>query len=139
MSIFTKQSDIESAFNKNYKVDTLDSADLKRVEKKLLHSIDSFNVEGIKRMDKRQRELGPSVKIDRNYFVIDTSRYKFQIVAAINGKNEREVWINAFCKDNEKKWRKEIIAIKDGGICYFNSVINLTTKQILYFTVNDDV
>jgi hypothetical protein len=137
--LFTRQSDIEFAFHKNYKVDTLNYAELQLIEKKLLHSIDSFNVEGKKRMDKRQRELGPSAKIDRNYFVIDTSRYKFQIVPGINDKNEKEVWINAFCKDNDRNWRTEIITTKDGGICYFNSTINLTTKQILYFMVNDDI
>lgn len=139
VSVFTKQSDIEFAFHKNYKVDTLNYADLQLTEEKLLYSIDSFNVEGRKRMDKRQRELGPSVKIDRNYFVIDTSRYKFQIISAINDKNEKEVWINAFCKDNDRNWRTEIITVKDGGICYFNFSINLKTKQTLYFTVNDDV
>lgn len=138
-SILTKQSDVEFAFHKNCKIDTLNFADLQFIEKKLLHSIDSFNIEGKKRIDKRQKELGPSVKIDRNNFIIDTSKYKFQIISAMNDKNEREVWINAFCDDNKRNWRTEIIVTKDGGICYFTSVISLTKKRTIYFEVNDDV
>jgi len=138
-AILNKQSYVEFAFGKEYKIDTLKSSDLKFIETNILRLIDSFNVEGKIRMDERQRQLGPAVKIDRNYFLIDTSRYKFQIVAALNDTNERIVWVNAFCDYNEKNWRTDIVATKDGGICYFNSSINLTTLHIIHFDVNGDV
>ena len=138
-TILNKQSDVAFAFRNDYKIDTLKSSDLEFIETSILRLIDSFNVEGKIRMDKRQRQLGPAVKIDRNYFLIDTSRYKFQIVAAVNDTNERIVWVNAFCDYNGKNWRTDIVATKDGGICYFNSSINLTTLHIIHFDVNGDV
>ncbi|QEC75481.1 hypothetical protein [Mucilaginibacter ginsenosidivorax] len=71
------------------------------------------------------------------------SGYYKQIVAATNAKGEKEVWVNCFCKlddwrpDNDKSyWRKNIVRVMDGGSCYFNLKINLTTETIIWFKVN---
>jgi len=138
-TILKKQSDIQYAFHGKYSTDTVSYADLAAIENRMLHAIDSFNLEGRKRMDKIQREVGRSVKINKNHFVIDTSRYKFQIVSALSDKNQREVWVNAFCDDNTSSWRTELMVVKDGGVCYFKFAINLTTMQTLYFDVNGDI
>ncbi|SEO65856.1 hypothetical protein SAMN05428947_103300 [Mucilaginibacter sp. OK283] len=71
------------------------------------------------------------------------STYYKQIVAVTNAKDEKEVWVNCFCKlddwrpDNDKNyWRKNIVRIMDGGSCYFNLKINLTTGTVVWFRVN---
>jgi len=71
------------------------------------------------------------------------SSYYKQIVAATNAKGEKEVWVNCFCKlddwrpDNDNNyWRKNIVRVNDGGSCYFNLKINLTTGTVVWFRVN---
>jgi len=62
--------------------------------------------------------------------------YKKQLIAVTNSKGEKEIWINCFCDDWDKSWKTEIIEVHDGGPCYFNLKINLTTKKIYDFGVN---
>ena len=138
--ILQDKSQIESIFSKNYKLTTLIKSDYVIIEDLFIPVIDSFNIKG----EKRMRELArPYIKIDRNEFIIDTSRYKFQIIAVINHKGEKSVWINAFCNDHNMNWhnmsgKKNIVLVDDGGICYFNLTINLTTKKLLSFIINGD-
>ena len=136
---FKKQSDVETAFQKKYTVVQIEDLDLLPIERHLLYVIDSFNIRGRKRMDKIQREMGPSAKININHFIIDLSRYKFQLVAATNNLNEKEIWINAFCNSDSRNWRTEIFSMKDGGICYFQCLFNLTQTKLICFLVNEDV
>ena len=63
------------------------------------------------------------------------SGYKFQYLPIVNSKNEKIVWINAFCGE-QKDWVKEIISVDDGGNCYWQVFINLTNKTGYQFTVN---
>lgn len=74
--LFKTRSEIESIFSKNYKTTTLSKSDYAFIENLLSSVIDSFNVQGEKRMREKAR---PYIKLDRNAFIIDTSRYKFQI------------------------------------------------------------
>ncbi|MFC5269665.1 hypothetical protein [Adhaeribacter terreus] len=72
-----------------------------------------------------------SYKIDfKNY------NYKLQYVAVVNNKGEKEVWINGFCDPLDHNWKKEIIHVKDGGNCFFNLKINLSTKSCSNISVN---
>jgi hypothetical protein len=65
-------------------------------------------------------------------------RYKRQYVATINSKGEKEVWVNCFCNTWDKNWRTNLIFVFDGGNCYFNLKINLTTGQYYELMVNGD-
>lgn len=136
---FIKQLDVEIAFYKKYTVVQIEDSELLRIERHLRYVVDSFNIDGKKRMDKIQREMGPSAKININHFIIDLSRYKFQLVAATNNLNEKEIWINAFCNSDSRNWRTEIVSTKDGGICYFQCSFNLTQAKLISFLVNEDV
>jgi c-di-AMP phosphodiesterase-like protein len=62
--------------------------------------------------------------------------YKMQYVAVLNNKGEKEVWVNGFCDAWNKKWKEEIIFVFDGGNCYFNMKINLTSKNCFDLSVN---
>ncbi len=87
---------------------------------------------------KRVCEKHPDSKINKHYFVIDLKLYKRQYVLAFNDKGEKEVWVNCFCDWHGVNWRKYIITVADGGICYFNLRINLSTKEYYYVMVNGD-
>ncbi len=63
-------------------------------------------------------------------------KYKFQYVAAINNKGEKEVWINGFCNTQDSRWKEEILLVNDGGNCYFNLKLNLSTKECFQVAVN---
>jgi len=81
----------------------------------------------------------PLYKRDKKHFLIFLYRYKRQYLPIINARGEKEVWINCFCTPNgTEKWRSEIISVEDGGNCFFNIKLNLTTGQFYAFSVNND-
>ena len=57
------------------------------------------------------------------------SMYKRQYVAVINGKGQKEVWVNFFCEAPEY-WRKGTVDVIDGGACYLHLFINLTLRTV---------
>ena len=68
---------------------------------------------------------------------LELSRYKRQYVPVINQKGEKIIWINFFCQDsNSVNWKIDIPIVADGGNCYFNLKINLTTKQYSDLRIN---
>lgn len=81
--------------------------------------------------------ISPSDDLDKYNFVIDMHRYKRQYIAMINDKEEKVVWINCFCQVPEDfDWHKNIVRADDGGNCYFNLLINLTTRKCSDLMVN---
>ena len=78
----------------------------------------------------------PQYKINKRDFIIDLNRYKRQYVAVLNHQGEKEVWINCFCDTQNQNWRKQIIQVLDGGNCYFNLKMNLTTRKYYNLMVN---
>ena len=65
--------------------------------------------------------------------------YKRQLIVVTNNKNEKVVWLNYFFQTSDNsKWKTTIIHVKDGGNCYFNFKINLTTKKIYDLFVNGE-
>ena len=62
--------------------------------------------------------------------------YKRQYVAVLNNRGEKEVWVNCFCNTWDSRWKKELFLVEDGGNCFFNLKINLTTKKCFDVSVN---
>lgn len=69
-------------------------------------------------------------------FLIDLSTHKRQYVAMINEKGEKLVWVNCFCSAGDRNWKKELISVLDGGVCYFNLKINLAINSYYELLVN---
>lgn len=70
---------------------------------------------------------------------LDLEKYKRQYVVYINLKGEKEVYVNCFCSgyDNEfNYWKKSLVQVLDGGECFFNVMINLTTHKYGHLYVN---
>jgi len=61
--------------------------------------------------------------------------YKRQYFPGINDKGEKVVWVNCFCHTS-RDWKKQLIMVEDGGSCYFNVTINLTTGKYYHLRVN---
>jgi len=50
----------------------------------------------------------------------------------------KEVWI-IFCSNTDSdKWRTSIVAVEDGGNCYFNFKVNLYKKAYYELEINYD-
>jgi hypothetical protein len=78
----------------------------------------------------------PNDKFEKGDFIINLSQYGRQYVAYYNKKGEKEVWINCFCAVINDEWKKAILIGSDGGNCFFNLTINLSTEKITEFSVN---
>jgi hypothetical protein len=106
---------------KNANPATLSDQELKSVKDILKKAVDEYN--------SKQKE---------DFRITDLDEYKFQLVALLNAKGEKEVWVNGFCSDFDKDWRTEIIGVEDGGRCYFNLYVNLTKQTFDRFSVNGE-
>ena len=108
-------------FDKSYKPAELLAGDIIKIEMLI---------------DKRVRKYNKTAK---EYLSIkDLSKYYKQFVAVTNANGEKEVWVNCFCEvfPQNFQWRKQILSVLDGGGCFFQLKINLTTKRVYDFGVN---
>ena len=102
----------------------------------LSECIEKYNLDQQKQFDKINKEH-PEHRFNKSDFIIDLTKYKRQIIAVTNDKGEKEVWVNCFCND-ANYWKKEIVQVMDGGKCFFNFKINLTTKKYFDLRVNGE-
>jgi hypothetical protein len=111
-------------FDNSYKPALLKQSDLNSIDSLVNTCLTNYN----KRFDKDHKEETIDYKKDN---------YRKQLVVATNGKGEKEVWVNCFCHDwGSDKWKTQIMSVDDGGKCYFNLKINLTTQKFYDFGVN---
>jgi len=121
----------------NSKPTELTNDDLLKIETVLNKCIIDYNPEQ-ERQFKEINDKHPEYKLDKNNFIIELERYRRQYVAVINTKGEKEVWINCFCGAGSQNWKTYLILVEDGGNCFFNLKINLTTGQYYELMVNGD-
>ncbi|RXK62677.1 hypothetical protein ESA94_06680 [Lacibacter luteus] len=62
--------------------------------------------------------------------------YKKLLIFATDNNAQSFVWINCLCKTQGDYWRSHIPLIFDGGPCYFNLKLNLTTREYFDFSIN---
>jgi len=61
--------------------------------------------------------------------------YYRQYFGVINQAEEKEIYMMAFRKSMENEipdWRKEILAVMDGGGAFYDGAVNLDRKMLLY-------
>ncbi len=122
---------------KDSKATNLTNDDLQKIETILHKCINDYNPDQ-ERQFKEINDKHPDYKLDKKNFIINLTRYKRQYVAILNSKGEKEVWVNCFCGAGNQNWKKNLIFVEDGGNCYFNLKINLTTGQYYELMVNGD-
>ena len=108
-------------FDEDCKPTTLSEGEVNKIEK-LINSAVNKNNKGS----------------NKYYQIKNPENYYKQLVAIINSKGEKEVWVNCFCSvENISYWRKSLVGVVDGGFCYFNLKINLTKSKAYDFMVNN--
>jgi hypothetical protein len=71
------------------------------------------------------------------YHIINNpGKYYKQLITVINLKGQKEVWVNCLCRINDTSWKKDVVIVEDGGNCYFQLKINLTTGVVSEFFIN---
>lgn len=106
-----------------------------QVEIILRSSIDAYNVEQAKIFEETSQKY-PDLQLQKYPFVIELERYYRQYIAIENDRGEKELWVNCFCAFGSTAWRDTVVFVKDGGNCFFNVKVNLTTVTYEAFTVN---
>jgi hypothetical protein len=110
----------DNAFNPT----SLTQNDIYNIDSLLIACVTDYN----NSLDKDHKEWSIDLK---------KSNYRKQLIAVTNKKGEKEVWINCFCSTwGSDKWKTEIMLVDDGGNCYFNFKVNLTTKKFYDLGVN---
>jgi hypothetical protein len=124
-------------FEKNCKKTKLTKNDLDNISILINKAVNDYNVQAEIKLKNLMLE-NKKVKFNRNDFIIDFDKYKSQYVAVENQKKEKEVWINCLCGNLANMSKEHVLIVDDGGNCFFNLKINLTTKKYYDFRVNGD-
>jgi hypothetical protein len=126
-------------FDKDVKATTLTTEEIQKIENLIDDRISRYNKVQEVAYQKYSTEIKKkhlnSIALDNR--IKKPEKYYKQLIAVINSKGEKLVWVNCFCTvENLGYWRKSEVMVDDGGSCYFNLKINLT-KGITYdFMVN---
>jgi hypothetical protein len=124
---------------KNLKPENILNSDIAEVEKLLYSAVSNYNLAKTKIYEKRLKERGtrPASEI-YDPRIKDLSKYRVQLIAAINTKGEKLVWVNCFYHSfsAQNHWKQSVVAVNDGGNWFFNLKINLTRKKVYDFWVN---
>jgi hypothetical protein len=116
---------------------TLSDIEMQEIEKMLNDCMSNYNLEQEKQFEELSK-TNPDFGLDKQDFIINLKKYKRQYIASINENGEKVVWVNCFCDNFDIKWKNDIVFVLDGGNCYFNLKINLTTKEYFEFMVNGE-
>jgi hypothetical protein len=112
-------------FNKSYKPATLSDADILQIGKLLDKKVSEVNDE--------QRSTG----LFKSDYLGNPKKYYKQIIAVVNSKGEKEVWVNCLCSIYySPDWKTQSFMILDGGSCFFNLKINLSTNTVYDLMIN---
>lgn len=113
------QQFINSWFGKEYCTVQLADADFVEIDNILIRAVEDHN---------KRKEYGS---------IYNPDKYYKQVLAVINGKGEKEVYLNCVCAIHyPATWKKNLVNVMDGGNCYFQVRINLITKKVISFSVN---
>jgi hypothetical protein len=128
------QDSINYEVFKNGQPTKLSQHDLNEIDRILEDCISAYNIDQ-KEIYNERKSQNPDLSIKLNSFIIDLKNYQRQYVAVKNEKGEKEVWVNCFCGSGPIP-RKYPVLVCDGGNCFFNLKINLTTRKYYEFIVN---
>ncbi len=121
---------------KNAKSAELNRQELNKIEGVLEVAIIENNAIQKASLEKHNTEY-PKSKWAETGFELKPDGYKRQYLPIINDKGEKEIWINFFCSDfGSDNWKSEIIIVEDGGNCYFNIKVNLTSMTYSELSIN---
>jgi len=115
----------------------LSQADLEKMDVILKSKIEEYNTSEIIKFEKRKKDF-PHLDFKLSDYTIQLSEYKRQYLAVKTKTGESWVFVQCLCRVEHKNWEEEMIHVQDGGKCYFDLTINLSTNAVLSFIVNGE-
>lgn len=131
--------------NKNYKAATIDTAKYTILQFDGKRDHDHFDKDvkpvvlsagDIKKVDELFKVAVKKHGKQSKYNPQSPAHYYKQIVAVLNSRGEKIIWINCFCANDFPYWKTTLVSVLDGGSCFFNLNINLNTGEDYSFAVN---
>lgn len=120
---------------KNAKPTSLTELEINKIEDILKVAINEYNLK-LEKYFQTENEKYPKNKRDISKFQLVLNKHLRQYVPVINQKGEKEIWVNFFCDSMYTDWKNHIVKVFDGGNCYFNIKVNLTTNSYSKLIVN---
>ena len=74
------------------------------------------------------------------HYFIDPRHSYFKQIVPIDSNGIKLAWVNCFCSkglNNKSQYRSMIMMAEDGGLCFFNFMVNLTTGKYYDMHVNN--
>ena len=140
-AIFKHDNKIDHwVFDEKSKPYNLTQKDVAELEIILSNCIEKYNRSQMKEFN-RLNKKEPQYHFDIKSFVIDLSKYRRQLIAVINSRGEKEVWINCFRPFTNFKfnyWHESLVEVNDGGNSFFNVKLNLTLKKYYELRANGE-
>lgn len=133
LKLDTSKNDL---FGKNVDPAGLSKADIIEAEQLMDSTVDEYNKDENNKLNNTSPQAPASSGYDPR--IKDLSKYKRQLIAAVDSNYEKLVWINCFYDfEPHEEWRKYPIGMSQGGgNWFFNLKINLTTRKVYDFMVN---
>ena len=114
-------------FGKNVKAAGVSDTDIAEIETLIAKKAGEYN-------KAEAKEEGLDNHLPYDNLIHHAEKYYKQIIAVANLKGEKIAWVNCLCAGG--KSNKNIVLVADGGSCFFQIEINLTTNRIIGFWVN---
>jgi len=126
-------------FGDEYKAATLSVNEIEKIEDLIAKGATIYNKEVKDAAAGRKQKTGKQASTsDLNLMMLEhTTTYYKQLIAVVNDKGEKIVWANCFCaRIQASNWRRGVVLVMDGGSCFFNLKINLSTHTVFEIKVN---
>ena len=135
--LFKTMDSAPQVFDSRFEITSLTKSEIIKLENLLTKNIVEYNTS-------KKIKCDSLIKIKTENILnfcnpIKLSKYKRQLIAVVNFKGEKEVWVNCFRPSpafNPTDWRKRIISVDGGGEYFFNVIVNLTTNKFQDLKVN---
>ncbi len=121
---------------KNAEPTELSQNELYAIEEILKKAIKNSNEQQMEYLRKHNEEYPKSKRTESGY-ELSLNKHLRQYLPVINENGEKEIWINFFCHNwNSDSWKTNIVKVFDGGNCYFNLKVNLSTGLYSIIMIN---
>ena len=125
--------------NKDYKPANLSADEIDRIEAVISKQAKKYNKKQVAWIDSLNGKSNQKYPNAVTYYntIEHSEKYYKQFIAVTNPKGEKIVQVNCFCdKRDIGYWKKSWVIVDDGGACFFQLEINLTTNSVIGFWVN---
>ena len=143
-------SSVYAVFNSDSVRDEIRFPDYKRsatLDKSEIMGIFRLFSDGIKKFDSKvdtttdyYRQSVAEDPKNRSRYILDPSDYFLQIVPYVDSNGNKIAYVFGTCcgkQTSDSHRRKRLEIVQDGGPCYLSFTINVTSKELQYFWVND--